>query len=102
MATERSLQALSAKVYELDFKHKNYNPIKIGGIKEFGGVEYKILKVEDNTTNGMQAMAVAPVKNNIVDTSENVIAYAGTNIDKWTDIHGRNHLVMSTRNYTRL
>lgn len=106
MATERSLQALSAKVYELDFKHKNYNPIKIGGIKEFGGVEYKILKVEDNTTNGMQAIAVAPVKNDNVDTSEIIIAYAGTNpdddLDIRTDFHGRNHLVMSTRNYTRL
>ena len=89
MTTERSLQALSAKVYELDFKNENYNPVEIGEIKEFGGVEYKILKVEDNITNGMQALAVAPVKNNIVDTSEIVIAYAGTNpgdnLDIWTD-----------------
>lgn len=48
---------------------------------------YKILKVEDNITNGIQAMAVAPVKNNIVDTSEIVIAYAGTNPGDGLDIH---------------
>lgn len=38
MTTERSLQALSAKVYELDFKNENYNPLNIGEIKEFGGM----------------------------------------------------------------
>ncbi len=60
-------------------------------------VEYKILKTEDNTTSGMQAMAVAPIKNNKVDTSEIVIAYAGTNksdvLDLLTDaqtVVGRN------------
>ena len=86
MTTERSLQVLSAKVYELDFNHENQNPLKIGEIKEFGGLEYKIIKVEDNITNGMQAMAVAPVKNDVVDTSKIVIAYAGTSPDEGLDI----------------
>lgn len=51
---------------------------------------YKILKVEDNHKNGMQAMAVAPIKDGKVDTSEVVIAYAGTNfedhLDRATDV----------------
>ena len=43
--------------------------------------QFQVLKVKDNTENGMQAMAVAPVdKNGQVDYSEVVIAYAGLNI----------------------
>src|SRR5699024_8779664 len=38
-------------------------------------------------SNGMQAMAVAPIKNGTADTSEVVIAYAGTNFDDEVDIH---------------
>ncbi len=34
----------------------------------------------------MQAMAVAPFKNGKVDTSEVVIAYAGTNLSDGADI----------------
>ena len=51
MATERSLQALSAKVYELDFKHKNYNPLKIGEIKEFGGKVRKSIEIQTEKIN---------------------------------------------------
>ena len=41
----------------------------------------------DNTSNGMQAMAVAPVdKNGNVDYSHVVIAYAGTNKDDIKDL----------------
>ena len=52
---------------------------------------YKVLKVEDNQNNGMQAMAVAPVNDRgEVDTSRIVIAYAGTNFsdgnDRSTDV----------------
>ncbi|MFB1052023.1 hypothetical protein [Paraliobacillus sp. JSM ZJ581] len=47
---------------------------------------YKVLKVEDNTDNGMQAMAVAPVKNDRVDKSEIVTAYAGINPKDFDDI----------------
>ena len=80
MITERSLKALSHKVYKIDSKHYGYSPLKIGEIEEIDGVEYRIIKVEDNTTNGMQAMAVAPVKNEKVDTSEVVIAFPGINL----------------------
>ncbi|MBF0779757.1 hypothetical protein IR114_01500 [Granulicatella sp. 19428wC4_WM01] len=39
-----------------------------------------LIDVEDNLSNGMQAMAVAPVIDGQVDISQIVIAYAGTNI----------------------
>ena len=46
-----------------------------------GNDRFKVIsKPVDNTYNGMQAMAVAPVdKNGNVDYSHVVIAYAGTN-----------------------
>ncbi|HLR80631.1 MAG TPA: hypothetical protein VK119_08655 [Bacillota bacterium] len=81
MATEDSLMTLSGQVYRLDSQSEDYDPgLKVDEIQKFAGVEYKILKVEDNTTNGMQAMAVAPVKSGKVDTPEVVIAFAGTNL----------------------
>ena len=49
--------------------------------------EFRVLSVKDNISNGMQAMAVAPVdKNGNVDYSHVVIAYAGTNKDDRLDI----------------
>ena len=48
---------------------------------------FKVVEVIDNTSNGMQAMAVAPVdKNGNVDNSHVVIAYAGTNKDDIKDL----------------
>lgn len=50
------------------------------------GQQYKVISVQDNNNdidttndNGMQAMAVAPYVNGKVDTSQIVVAYAGTN-----------------------
>lgn len=61
------------------FSEKTYE-IEDGVLKkgeELG--KYKILALEDNQNNGMQAMAVAPVNDRgEVDTSKIVIAYAGT------------------------
>ena len=49
--------------------------------------EFRVLSVKDNTSNGMQAMAVAPVdKSGNVDYSHVVIAYAGTNRSDINDI----------------
>lgn len=53
--------------------------------------KFKVLAVENNKDNGMQAMAVAPIDSNgEVDTSQIVIAYAGTDfsdqLDTQTDI----------------
>ena len=56
----------SEKTYEIE-----YGVLKKGG--ELG--KYKILALEDNQNNGMQAVAVAPVNDRgEVDTSKIVIA----------------------------
>ena len=91
MHNERDYRVLSQYAYRLDEKAKDYDPnLKVGTIIKDKDFHYKIIKIEDNTSNGMQAMAVAPFINGKVDTSEIVIAYAGTNpgdnLDKWTDI----------------
>ena len=59
-----------------------YNPDNV----ELG--KFKVIsKPVDNTSNGMQAMAVAPVdKNGNVDDSHVAIAYAGTNRSDINDI----------------
>ena len=59
-----------------------YNPDNV----ELG--KFKVIsKPVDNTSNGMQAMAVAPVdKSGNVDYSHVVIAYAGTNKDDIKDL----------------
>ena len=83
---------LSNSVYEVDVK-KVSKSWKEGDILEEGGSNnnFKILRVEDNQNNGMQAMAVAPVnERGEVDTRRIVIAYAGTNFgdgnDRSTDL----------------
>ncbi|MGQ7409645.1 hypothetical protein ACTGWG_11130 [Streptococcus suis] len=57
------------------------------------GQQYKVLSVQDNNNdvnitndNGMQAMAVAPYVNGKADTSQIVIAYAGTNFADIRDV----------------
>ncbi|TXL62543.1 hypothetical protein FHP05_12110 [Cerasibacillus terrae] len=81
MDTEKDYKILSEHIYWIDEKHKGYDPdLKKGEVIKEKDFEYKILKIEDNTTNGMQAMAVAPVKNGKVDTSEVVIAFAVANL----------------------
>ncbi|TXL62545.1 hypothetical protein FHP05_12120 [Cerasibacillus terrae] len=81
MFTEEIYNELSVEVYRVDQSHKSYDiDLNEGEVREIGNFNYKILKVEDNTTNGMQAMAVAPVKNEKVDTSEVVIAFPGINL----------------------
>ena len=67
---------LSNSVYEVDVK-KVSKSWKEGDILEEGGSNnnFKILRVEDNQENGMQAMAVAPVnERGEVDTRRIVIA----------------------------
>ncbi|EMC16399.1 hypothetical protein SMU108_09588, partial [Streptococcus mutans M230] len=64
-------------------EHKNYYYNK--DKKSLG--QFKVLKVVDNTSNGMQAMAVAPLdKNGKPDLSHIVVAYAGTNRSDLKDI----------------
>ncbi|TFJ41911.1 hypothetical protein CKN73_04560 [Carnobacterium divergens] len=48
--------------------------------------KFEVLKIKNNVENGMQAMAVAPIKNGKPDTSQVVIAFAGTNADEGLNI----------------
>ncbi|MBP2100079.1 alpha/beta hydrolase family protein [Enterococcus rivorum] len=62
-----------------------------GAVREIGEKEYKILKIlkiqENSSTDGLQAMAVAPInKQGTVDTSNIIIAYAGTNSSDFNDL----------------
>lgn len=87
MYTTEEFKDLSDYVYALDKKDDGYDPnLKAGKTKKINDINYKILAVEDNTTNGMQAMAVAPVINGEADTSQVVIAYAGTNSGDTLDL----------------
>ena len=84
MANERDFQTFSNGVYDIN---KENTKIKEGSIINSSSRDFKILSVENNKDNGMQAMAVAPVDSNgEVDTSQIVIAYAGTDKNEILDI----------------
>src|SRR5699024_11565924 len=88
MHKEIDYKILSEHIYCIDKKDEGDDP----SIKEEEKIkekdtEYYSLKTENNSSNGMQAMAFAPIKNGTADTSEVVIAYAGTNFDDEVDIH---------------
>ncbi|EHJ52968.1 lipase family protein [Streptococcus macacae] len=98
MVTDKDYKRVADRVYDVD-PNKVQNPVKDG--QKILNNQYQVLKTENNTSNGMQAMAVAPVdKKGNVDTSQVVIAYAGTNRSDPDDIatdvqsigHGRDEL----------
>ncbi|WP_157456798.1 lipase [Carnobacterium maltaromaticum] len=105
--SDKEYNKISDTVYWIDIKHKDYNPdITEGSVQKIAGQSYKVLKLKDSKENGMQAMAVAPLdKNGKVDTSQVVIAYAGTNVgddlDVLTDVQtvglNKDTLTTSTR-----
>ncbi len=103
MGNDETYRELSDTVYYIDSKDDDYDTtLRKDRIIPIGKLQYKILKTEDNTTNGMQAMAVAPIINGEADTSQIVIAYAGTNsgdtLDILTDaqtVVGRNKMMGS-------
>ena len=80
------------RVYNTDpLKGKKYKKGQL-----IPGTNYKILDISRNGTYGnkkqygvpnhMQAMAVAPVKNGVVDYSQLTIAYVGTNPEDKVDL----------------
>ncbi|WP_165005106.1 MULTISPECIES: lipase [unclassified Enterococcus] len=81
MIVDEQYSVISEAVYWLDPKHKYYDPTyKENSIKKIGSYNFKILKIKENSSsNGMQAMAVAPIIHGKVDISQVVIAFAGTN-----------------------
>ena len=87
MISEQNYRKLAEVSYWVDSKKEdkpftpklrtNLTSQKIKGLSQ----NFQVLKVKDNTFNGMQAMAVAPVdKNGMADYSEVVIVYLGINI----------------------
>ena len=70
MMTDKNYKKISNDVYKVD--SRRYNPLIERQVIE---KKYKILALEDNQNNGMQAMAVAPVNDRgEVDTRRIVIA----------------------------
>ncbi|RSJ40915.1 hypothetical protein D8819_08670 [Streptococcus gordonii] len=87
MITDKSFNYLVDQVYEVD-KNKNSTPWKAGDELRKDSQSFRVLSAKDNTANGMQAMAVAPIDKATgkVDYSQVVIAYAGTNFADFLDL----------------
>ncbi|MFU2181406.1 hypothetical protein ACM0P9_03935 [Streptococcus pluranimalium] len=84
LITDQEYNKIANKVYEVD-SGKTNSPVVTGD--KILNKKYIVIHSEDNTSNGMQAMAVAPVdKNGKADYSEVVIAYAGTNSKNVADL----------------
>lgn len=84
--TPKEYQALSKKVYSIDSNFKDGKVTKKGKEFNLNGARWKVIETEDNQRNGFQGMAVAPIKDGKVDTSQVVIAFAGTNSSDWKDL----------------
>lgn len=102
MMTEQQSNWLATQVYSVDGQKNDgqYETISKGTYyydknnPEIG--QFKVLAVEDNTVNGMQAMAVAPVVNGVVDYDNITIAYAGTNFGE-REVRNENMAKMASR-----
>ncbi|WP_193433847.1 hypothetical protein [Streptococcus suis] len=93
MITEKDYNSISEDVYQVD-SGKTLDIIKLGDTVANG--KFQVLAVEDNTANGMQAIAVAPVVNGLVDYDNITIAYAGTNFGE-REIRNENMAKMASR-----
>ncbi|MDR0299383.1 MAG: hypothetical protein LBI13_04800 [Streptococcaceae bacterium] len=89
--TYEQCNEISYRVYSVDNNDKvdgkniaynQKNPLEFNGQNEVhsGDQKFRVLYSSDNPdSNGFQGMAVAPIVNDVVDTSQVTIAYAGTN-----------------------
>ncbi|MDW8743621.1 hypothetical protein Q7W37_11460 [Streptococcus suis] len=93
MISEKDYNSLADEVYKVD-SGKVSTPYRKGDTVANG--QYRVLAVGDNTANGMQAMAVAPVVNGVVDYDNITIAYAGTNFGE-REIRNENMAKMASR-----
>ena len=91
MVTDYVYKYLSDEIYKIENDKQNYAENKeifdSGGNNIAKRSKYKILVLEDNQNNGMQAMAVAPVNDRgEVDTRRIVIAKDRTRIsnNRWS------------------
>ncbi|HEL0560471.1 TPA: hypothetical protein TUR69_000655 [Streptococcus equi subsp. zooepidemicus] len=85
IVTDKNYNDIADGVYKVD-AGKVIRPWRNGKTFKTNGKDYRVLKAEDNPDNGMQAMAVAPIKDGKEDRSHIVIAYAGTNSSDIRDI----------------
>ena len=81
--TDLDYKVIANQAYNVRKDKENVEIIEKGSKFETYNKDFKVLEVLDHE-NGMQAMAVAPIKNGKVDTKHIVIAYAGT--DEWKDV----------------
>ena len=84
--TPKDYESLAKKAYSVDSNFKDGKVTYKGQEFNLNGKRWKVLEVEDNQGNGFQGMAVAPMKDGKPDTSQVVIAYAGTNSSDWRDL----------------
>src|SRR3712207_2954477 len=96
--SDSSYKKLAEQVYNVEPSKAKSNEdpviVKDSKVKDpITGQIFKALFVQDNNNddniannNGMQAMAVAPIVKGDIDTSQVVIAYAGTNAADSNDL----------------
>ncbi|WP_156402543.1 alpha/beta fold hydrolase, partial [Limosilactobacillus equigenerosi] len=78
--TDKDYNYIDEKAYDIASNRVPNN------FKTYGNHNYKVIDIENNSTNGMQAYAVAPVKNGKADYNNVVISYAGTDSGDMKDI----------------
>ncbi|WP_394304527.1 hypothetical protein [Lactococcus muris] len=85
--TPKNYQEIAKRAYSVDSKYKDGEITRTGDkLILSNGTQWKVLKARENNLNGFQGMAVAPIVNREVDTSQVVIAYAGTSPSDWRDL----------------
>ncbi|HBC91272.1 MAG TPA: hypothetical protein DCZ00_07505 [Lactococcus sp.] len=84
--TPEDYKNLASEAYRVDRNVKDKQVLHEGDVFTVNGKKWEVLKSEDSTENGFQAMAVAPKIDGETDTSQVVIAYAGTNPSDWKDL----------------
>ena len=95
--TPKDYEELAKKAYSVDSNFKGGEITHKGDkIVLSDGTEWKVLEAEDNQGNGFQGMAVAPMNNGKPDTSQIVVAYAGTNSSDWKDLAIDGAIVMES------
>lgn len=83
MTTTQEYLNLADRAYQVD-RLKQDPPLGVGAEFTMGtggnhAQMYRVIDTGDNSANGFQAMAVAPIINNTPDLTHVIIAYAGTN-----------------------
>ena len=75
MQTDQAYRVLAGQSYAVEPGAKSVT-ITSDSVIESDELEYKyeVIEVKNNTANGMQAMAVAPIVNGKPDTSQIIIA----------------------------